>query len=158
MLVLLQTQLLHLQLFKQGGIDLQISNDIAAIGRYLRRHRNSYMEPFGLKSLHARFLIEICRSPGISQDGLTQLIGFDKSNVARQAALLEEQGFLTRRAGEDKRVLRLYPTEKTLALLPGLQDAMDIWEQDLLRNLTPEERTLFAALLTKIRIQAEKED
>lgn len=137
---------------------MQISKDIAAVGRYLRRHRNQYMEPFGLKSIHARYLIEVCENPGISQDGLTQLLNFDKSNVARQAALLEEQGFLQRSPGEDKRVLRLYPTEKTLALLPGLQTAMDGWERDLLRSLTPEEESTFAALLAKIRDRAEQED
>lgn len=137
---------------------MQISKDIAAVGRYLRRHRNQYMEPFGLKSIHARYLIEVCENPGISQDGLTQLLSFDKSSVARQAALLEEQGFLQRSPGEDKRVLRLYPTEKTLALLPGLQAAMDGWERDLLRSLTPEEESTFAALLAKIRDRAEQED
>lgn len=137
---------------------MQISKDIAAVGRYLRRHRNQYMEPFGLKSIHARYLIEVCENPGISQDGLTQLLSFDKSSVARQAALLEEQGFLQRSPGEDKRVLRLYPTEKTLALLPGLQTAMDGWERDLLRSLTPEEESAFAALLAKIRDRAEQED
>lgn len=137
---------------------MQISMDIAAVSRYLRRHRNQYMEPFGLKSIHARYLVEVCQNPGISQDGLTQLLSFDKSSVARQAALLEEQGFLRRSPGEDKRVMRLYPTEKTLELLPGLQAAMERWERDLLRALTEEEAGSFAALLAKVRIRAERED
>ena len=137
---------------------MQISKDIATISRYLRRHRNEYMEPFGLKSIHARYLIEICQNPGISQDGLAQLLGFDKSSVARQATLLEEQGFLLRSPGEDKRVLQLHPTEKTLALLPGLQAAMEGWEHNLVRDLTQEERALLAALLGKLRARTEQED
>lgn len=137
---------------------MQISKDIAAVGRYLRRQRNQYMEPFGLKSIHARYLIEVCDNPGISQDGLTQLLGFDKSNVARQAALLEENGFLRRSPGEDKRVLQLYPTEKTLEMLPKLCEAMDSWERRLLQELTREERQTFATLLAKVRIATEQEE
>lgn len=137
---------------------MQISKDILAVFRYLRRHRNQYMEPFGLKSIHAKYLIEVCRSPGISQDGLTQLLGFDKSSVARQAAFLEENGFLRRSPGEDRRVLRLHPTEKTLQLLPGLEAAMEQWERQLLRGLSREETAQLALLLDKVRGAAEQED
>lgn len=137
---------------------MQISKDMAAVGRYLRRRRNQYMEPLGLKSIHARYLIEVCQNPGISQDGLTQLLGFDKSNVARQAALLEENGFLRRCPGEDKRVLQLHPTEKTLEMLPKLSEAMDGWERQLLQDLTQEEKDTFAAILAKVRARAEQEE
>lgn len=137
---------------------MQISKDIAAIWRYLRWHRNQYMEPFGLKSIHARYLLEVCKNPGISQDGLTQRLGFDKSNVARQAAFLEENGFLRRCPGQDKRVLCLHPTEKTLQLLPGLEKAMEQWEQQLLRGLYPEEIAQLTVLLEKLRSASEQED
>lgn len=137
---------------------MQISKDVMTVARYLRRRRNRYMEPFGLKSIHARYLIEVCQNPGISQDGLTQLLGFDKSNVARQAALLEEDGFLRRSPGTDKRVLQLYPTEKTLELLPKLTQAMDSWEQELLQDLTSEEKAVFESLFAKVCARAEQEE
>ena len=132
-----------------------IGKDIAVIAGYLRRHRNRYMEAFDLKSLHARYLIEICNAPGICQDELTQRLGFDKSHVARQAAFLEENGFLYRSKGQDKRMLCLYPTEKTLALLPGLQQAMEQWEENLIQDLLPEEKAQLEALLAKVRARAE---
>lgn len=156
MLRLLQLQQLQMQ--QKGWLVLQISADLAAVARYLRRQRNQYMEPFGLKSVHARYLIEVCENPGISQDGLTQRLGFDKSNVARQAALLEENGFLRRSPGEDKRILQLYPTDKTLVLLPNLRQAMEGWEQELTRDLTGDEKALLEKLLSKVRAKAEQED
>ena len=138
---------------------MQVSKDLAAVSRYLRRQRNRYMEPLGLKSIHARFLLDICQEPGISQDGLAQRIGMDKSNVARQVALLEEGDFLYRQpAAQDKRMLCLYPTEKTRQLLPDLQQAMEKWEAALLQDLQEEEKILFARLLSRIRISAERED
>lgn len=137
---------------------MQLSKDIAMVGRYLRRSRTDYMAGFGLKGLHAGFLRNVCQEPGISQDRLAQRIGVDKSNVARQAAFLEEEGFLRREPSRsDKRVLCLHPTEKTLALLPGLLEKMEQSEQELLSGLTKQEAEQFVRLLAKVRTAAEQE-
>ena len=37
-------------------------------------------------------------------------------------------------------MLRLYPTEKTEALIPGIMEVMDSWELLLVENLTPDEQ------------------
>ncbi len=127
------------------------SRDIALIARHFRRQRNQYMEALQLKGCHARYLIEICQAPGITQDGLTRLLGVDKSNVARQVAFLEEAGYLERRSSEaDKRVLRLHPTEKTMELLPGIQAAAAQWETDALQQLSADEQAQLTALLSKL--------
>lgn len=134
-----------------------ISKEIMAVGAAIRRHRNAYMEPLGLKGLHARYLTELCAAPGISQDGLAQRLGTDKSNVARQAAVLEEQGYLLRTPSkEDKRVLCLQPTQKTLELLPRMQKSMDTWEEKLTETLSGEERACLQSLLEKVRKQAKE--
>jgi DNA-binding MarR family transcriptional regulator len=142
----------------KGAVQLRFTKDISVISRYLRRQRDKYMEPLGMKSLHARFLLEVCRAPGITQDQLTQLLGFDKSSVARHAAFLEEQGYLSRQAGADKRVLQLQPTEKTLALEPELTKQMNLWEQTVLQDLSPEEQKTLLELLRRVRIRAEQEE
>ncbi len=136
---------------------MRFTKDISVISRYLRRQRNAYMEPLGLKSIHARYLMEVCVSPGLTQDALVQLLGFDKSGIARHAAFLEEEGYLERRPGKDKRVLHLYPTEKTLQLYPRLQEAMNEWENDLLEALSPEDRKTLKQLLSQVRCVAERE-
>lgn len=127
------------------------------IARAVRRHRNAYMEPLGLKGLHVRYLTELCATPGISQEKLAQRLGTDKSNVARQAAVLEEGGYLLRSpAKEDKRVLCLQPTEKTLRLLPHMQENMDSWEDSLTKALTRQEYALLQSLLERVRKKAEE--
>lgn len=138
---------------------MQISKDIAAVGRYLRRQRNRYMAPLGLKSIHARLLLDILDHPGISQDGLAQKAGFDKSNIARQVAVLEDAGYIRRNpSASDKRVLELSPTEKTLALQPQLLSAMEQWEEKLLANLTDTEKQLLTGLLDKLRTAAMEDE
>lgn len=135
---------------------MQFSKDVMAVSRYFRRRRNQYMEAFGLKSIHALYLIGVCQTPGISQDKLSQQLGVDKSNVARQVAVLEEKEFLLRKPfKEDKRVLCLYPTEKTLALLPGLREAMQGWENAALGYLEPQEKEQLLLLMAKVRVRTE---
>lgn len=130
----------------------KISKDIMNIARAMRRHRNAYMAPLGLKGLHVRYLMELCDNPGISQDGLAQRLGTDKSNVARQAVVLEEQGYLLRQPSqEDKRVLCLQPTQKTMELLPRMQKSMEQWEDRLTEALTRQEYDLLQSLLEKVR-------
>ena len=128
-----------------------IIGDINAIDRCGRRYRTDALEPLGLKGCHGRYLREICRNPGIFQEQLTESVLVNKSNVARQVAALEEGGFLERRAcGKDRRLLRLYPTEKTLALLPQIEEIFSNWEAALLQELSQEEQDQLEALLQKI--------
>ena len=137
---------------------MEFSRNILLINRYFREKRQSYLEPYGLRGYHARFLIEISQAPGISQDGLSQKLGVDKSNVTRQAAFLEEGGYLTRESDPaDKRVLRLYPTEKALALIEPLKAETQQWEHTLLSTLSAEEQEVLLPLLDRLRREAQRE-
>lgn len=130
----------------------QIIRDITEIARCGVQYRNDYMAPMGLKSIHASYLMEICANPGISQDGLARRIYINKSNVARQVAVLEEEGFILRKLSEtDKRAMELYPTEKTLELLPQIRDILKCWENCITSTLTEEEKQLLTSLLTRMK-------
>lgn len=133
----------------------QIIRDITEIARCGVQYRTDQLTPMGLKACHASYLTEICRCPGISQDRLAKLICINKSNVARQAAILEEDGFVTRTpSAADKRVMELYPTEKTLALLPQLSQILTRWEGCITSSLTAEEIELLSGLLAKMKARA----
>lgn len=130
----------------------QFSRDINAIDRYLRQLRRDFMEPLGLKGIHARLFMLISRKPGCSQERLAKQMGFDKSTIARQVENLEDMGFVYRKPSEkDKRVLCVFPTEKMLQIQPELDAAMQTWEQELLSELTPEEKDQLTQILGKIR-------
>ena len=130
----------------------QIIRDITEIARCGVQYRNDYLAPMGLKSIHASYLTEICENPGISQDGLSRKIYINKSNVARQVAVLEEDGFIIRKPSEaDKRVMELYPTEKTLELMPRISQVLISWENCIGGTLNEEERELLSGLLAKMK-------
>lgn len=131
---------------------MEIGKEIEAISRSLRRKRSLYMESLGLKSVHAKLLLDIADNPGISQDALARLSGVDKSNIARQVAALEEQGFVYRQpAPGNRRMLQVHLTQKAKQLLPKLQKTSQNWEEDLLQDLSNWEISQLSALLHRIR-------
>ena len=133
----------------------QIIRDITEIARCGAQYRADLLAPLGLKGCHASYLTEICAHPGISQDQLAKRICINKSNVARQAATLEEEGFLTRiPSPTDKRIMELHPTQKTLDLLPEISCVLKRWEGCITGDLTEEELDLLATLLAKMKSRA----
>ena len=133
----------------------QIIRDITEIARCGAQYRADQLEPLDLKGCHASYLIQICNYPGISQDKLAKRICINKSNVARQAAVLEEKGFLVRvPSATDKRIMELHPTPKTLELLPQISGILKCWESCITGDLTPEELEQLTALLAKMKTRA----
>ena len=133
----------------------QIIRDITEIARCTTQYRSEALAPMGLKACHASYLTEICANPGISQDQLASLICINKSNVARQAAILEEDGFITRTpSATDKRIMQLFPTEKTLELLPQISQVLINLECCLTSDMTEEEKNLLESLLSRTLVKA----
>ena len=131
---------------------IKTMNEITRCGM---QYRNDNLEPLGLKSCHASYLLEICRNPGISQDTLARRICINKSNIARQIVVLEEGGFVERRSSqEDKRVMELYPTDKTMELLPELRKILGGWSRYLTQDFTEQEIELLARMLDSMRERA----
>ena len=84
-----------------------------------------------------------------------QALFFNKSSVARQAAVLEEGGFITRKPSpSDKRVMELYPTEKTLEILPQVREILRQWEHELTDELSEEEVEALSRILAKMKEKA----
>lgn len=133
----------------------QIIRDITEITRCGVQYRTDSFAPLGLKACHGSYLQEICARPGISQEQLAESICINKSNVARQAASLEEGGFIERRpCGKDKRVMRLYPTEKTLSLLPEIDRIMNSWQEMLTQDLSEAEQLQLEEMLLRMKQRA----
>ncbi len=133
----------------------QLVKDITEVTRCGSQYRADSLAPMGLKGCHASYLEEICAEPGISQDRLAGRICINKSNVARQIAVLEEDGFVQRTPSQsDKRIMELYPTEKTRELLPQIKKILADWETWLTQDLTEEEAATVANALVKMKTRA----
>lgn len=132
-----------------------LMHNLTDIARCAAQYRSEQFAPLGLKSCHASYLSVICRCPGITQDQLARRIFINKSNVARQLAILEEEGFVERRPSPgDKRATLVYPTQKSLDILPQINQILRCWEDYLAQDLTEEERALAVTVLEKMKTRA----
>lgn len=132
-----------------------LMNNIIHIARVAVQYRSEEMAAFGLKACHASYLSAVCRTPGITQDQLARRIFINKSNVARQLAVLEESGFVERKPSpDDKRATLVYPTQKALDVLPEIHRMFREWETFVAQDLTDEERALAVKMLEKIHTRS----
>lgn len=103
------------------------------------------------------YLINISKYPGISQEQLSKNIYVHKSNVARQLSSLEEKGFIYRENSHiDKRVLLVYPTDKTLKILPKIKKINQEWNELLLKDLDEKEKKLIIEFSETLSNKAKK--
>lgn len=131
------------------------SDDWGLVTRCGWLFRTQRLAQYGLNGSQNTYIINICENPGISQEQLSKLIYINKSNVARQLALLEQNGFVDRaRSASDKRAMEIYPTEKCKAVYAEVAQITDDWVSLLLSTLTEGENEQIYNILTKLKQQA----
>ena len=129
-----------------------LMHHITDIARCAALYRQEQLAALELKSCHASYLAAICDCPGITQDQLARRIFINKSNVARQLVILEEDGFVERRPSpEDKRAIQVFPTQKARDVLPEIVGIFRRWEAFVAQDLTQEERRVLTAMLAKMK-------
>lgn len=118
-------------------------------------YRSDELEKYELNGIQHTYILNICNNPGISQEQLAKLIFVNKSNVARQLALLEQTGFITRIPSEaDRRQMRVYPTEKALENYPKVLEVLHEWNARLLEDFSEEEQLLLISMMKKVMNKA----
>ena len=119
------------------------------------QYRNEQLIDSDLNGNQCIYLIHICKNPGISQDKLSKTMYVNKSNVTRQLAVLDESGYVERKnCDDDKRITKVYPTEKALEMLPKIKQALHNWNDYITADFTEEENALFCSLLERITEKA----
>ena len=132
-----------------------ISRYINVISRCGNMYRNERLKDTDLGTAHHTYLFNICRNPGISQERLSRMIYINKSNVTRNLAVLEKNGYIERRPSEqDKRVMLVYPTQKAEDTLPKLRQIMRDWNDLVAADLTEDELEQLRDILSRIAARA----
>ncbi|MCD8306937.1 MAG: MarR family transcriptional regulator [Clostridia bacterium] len=97
--------------------------------------------PPQVRGWQSRYILCVCGTPGITQDGIAKDLFVNKSNVSRQVASLEEAGIFRREDdGQDSRVFHVYPTEKGMELYEVIRAANARWREIITEGLSPEEK------------------
>lgn len=90
-------------------------------------------------------------SPGLSQNQLASILKFNKGAVAKLIKTLEAEGYVRREADtKDRRVMRLYLTEKSENLIPVFQDLEKQWANQMIAGFSEDEKAQLRDFLERI--------
>lgn len=129
--------------------------DINIISRCGKQYREARFAGSGLNSGQSPYILNVCREPGITQEALAKRICVNKSNVARQLAMLEEAGFVERRQSEtDRRAIEVYPTDRALEIRPFVRRVLQDWRDYLTVGFTDAEKEQLEGLLSRLACRA----
>lgn len=135
----------------------KIMKYINRISRMAEADRARYFEKYNITGYQVSYLIVIKTNPGISQDELAENLFVNKSTVTRNVSSLIEQGYIYKQEdARDKRVFRLYPTDKLLEIMPKLRKYLRNWSNDVMQDLTKEEKNEFSKMLIKVSKSAQE--
>lgn len=139
----------------KGGIKMpSLMRRINVISRCAVNYKSERLSG-ELSGCHHAFVMCISRNPGMSQDAIARSMCLNKSTVARTLSYLEEHGYVKREAdADDKRILRVYPTEKMLQVFPEFRALAGEWNSLISEGIDEEEFRIFSTVLEKIETRA----
>ena len=142
-------------IFDIGDYMIFIMKKINTISRCAVLYRNDKLNDKTLTPLYHSYVFIITKNPGITQDELASELCINKSNVTRGLNNLEEMGFVERKSDEnDKRILRVYPTEKMIDAFPKIREVLKDWNRYLTDDINEEEIEIFQSVLERITNRA----
>ncbi|MDO4274624.1 MAG: MarR family transcriptional regulator [Eubacteriales bacterium] len=117
-----------------------IMSHVSMMYRQVHRFYDKKLAEYNIGSGQLSFLVCIHEHEGISMYELARLGHFDKATVTKGIRKLEEQEYIRVETDKaDKRLRRLYTTEKALLIIEQLYDIRQEWNEILVDGLTPEE-------------------
>lgn len=120
--------------------------------------RQEHFKDKGLAGQQLSYILQIVRSPGLSQDEIARSLLVNKSSVARNISNLEAKGFLFRQVNpEDNRIKQIYPTAKAEAIYPEIINYLENWNEILVQDLSCAEREEVVVILKKLASSASVE-
>ncbi|WP_018883145.1 MarR family winged helix-turn-helix transcriptional regulator [Paenibacillus massiliensis] len=136
----------------------EILREIGMIARALDSISNIEFKEFELTKGQYLYLVRICENPGTIQEKVAEMLKVDRTTAARAIAKLELQGFIEKREDDrNKKIKKLYPTEKGTSLYPVLRREGEYSNRTALAGLSEEETQTIYRLLKQVRHNVEVE-
>ena len=134
----------------------EILREIGMIARALDSIANIEFKEYDLTRGQYLYLIRICENPGIIQEKLADMIKVDRTTASRAIKKLEANGFIEKRAdAANRKIKRIFPTEKGKAISPNIRRENEHSERVALQGLSEEEATVLSGLLQTVRKNVE---
>lgn len=129
-----------------------VLREIGMIARALDAISNIEFKQVQLTKGQYLYIVRIFEREGIFPDQLAELIKVDRTTAARAIQKLEKNGFIEKKDDpHNKKIKRLYTTEKGKAIYPFIRRENDFSNEMALRGLSEAERETLLHVLQRIR-------
>lgn len=136
----------------------EILREIGMIARALDSISNIEFKEYDLTKGQYLYLVRICENPGIIQEKIAEMIKVDRTTAARAIKKLEMNGFIVKKDDEhNKKIKKLYPTEKGSNVYPLIKREHDYSNQMALEGLSEKEIETILNLLQRVRKNVERD-
>ncbi|RKQ15618.1 MarR family winged helix-turn-helix transcriptional regulator [Ureibacillus endophyticus] len=136
----------------------EILREIGMIARALDSISNIEFKEYDLTKGQYLYLVRICENPGIIQEKLAEMIKVDRTTAARAIKKLELNGFIEKKDDpHNKKIKKLFPTEKGQQIYPFIKRENDYSNQVALQGLSEDEVETIFNLLQRVRKNVEKD-
>lgn len=136
---------------KSQVITATSSYRVAQLARSHRRLAETLLSEIGLHVGQEMLLNALWEGESLSQSELAERLGIQPATLTVSLRPLEKAGYVKRlRDMEDQRVIRVSVTPKGMALRDDVEKAWRKLDEQTVKGLTPEERSTFDALLSRV--------
>ncbi|MEN3952681.1 MarR family transcriptional regulator [Iodidimonas sp. SYSU 1G8] len=137
---------------KKDELDRTFGFLVHDIGRLMRREFERRVRDMGFTRAQWRVLAHLRRIDGINQSQLADRMDVEPITLVRLLDKLEAAGYVQRRQDpQDRRAYLLYLTEKAGPLIERLEVISEELRQEMLGDLTPDERDTLIDMLMRIK-------
>ena len=132
-------------------MDRSLGKTFNHISRNIHWMIKHQLEPYGVGSGQHFFLFLLDRTPGITQNEVSNITDIDKATAAKGLAKLEQQGYIERFPDKgDRRIRRLYLTKEGKEVIPRIKESLTRVTEVCSTKLTEEELEMLFYLLDKV--------
>ena len=122
-----------------------------ALYRHTQAFLSEKLRPYGVGAGQHTYLDCIARHPGLSMVELTQMSAVDACTTTRAVTKLEELGYVSVFTDpEDKRVRRVYVTEKAEPVVRAIRTYRGEWRDLITQGMSEEEKALAGEMLSRM--------
>lgn len=126
----------------------------ADISRLMRTEFDRRVAALGVTRAQWMVLSRLARRPGCTQTELAEMMEVERATAGRLLDRLEDNGLVRREADpEDRRVRRVFPTERATQEQQRMRRVADAIVDEALADLAPAERDALIGLMSAVRAQ-----
>lgn len=139
-------------------LDSKILREIGTLSRSIHSICDIKFKELKLQKGQFIYLTRICENPGINFMELTILLKIDKTSTTKAIQKLEKEGYIQRKKDiNDKRVIRLYVTEKGLEFYDNIINEENKNIAICLKGFSKDEKNIVTELIIKMSKNIESE-